>query len=86
MYTLFTADNCTQCAQVETFLNKSNVTFRIVNVDSSDERPYIQIFAFPAFFSGEQLLGYGTDINEYIKKNLRLVSKRFFCYHDLGVT
>jgi len=68
MYTLFTADNCTQCAQVETFLNYSNVTFRIVNVDASEERPPIQIFAFPALFSGKQLLGYGTDINDYIKK------------------
>lgn len=68
MYTLFTANNCTQCAQVESFLNKSNVTFRIVNVDVSEERPPIKIFAFPALFSGEQLLGYGTDINNYIKK------------------
>ncbi|MFB1021346.1 MAG: glutaredoxin domain-containing protein [Vicingaceae bacterium] len=68
MYTLFTADNCTQCAQVETFLNKSNVTFRIVNVDTSDDRPPIQIFAFPVLFSGDQLLGYGTDIKDYIKK------------------
>ncbi len=68
MYTLFTANNCHQCTQVETFLTKNNVVFRKVNVDVSEERPPIQIFAFPALFIGEQLLGYGTDINDYVKK------------------
>jgi len=68
MYTLFTANNCTQCAQVETFLTKNNLVFRKVNVDTSKERPPIQIFAFPALFIGKKLLGYGTDINEYVKK------------------
>lgn len=73
MYTLFTADNCTQCAQVETYLSKNNIAFRIVNVDQSEERPPVQIFAFPALFEGGDLLGYGTDINNYIKKKSQTV-------------
>lgn len=73
MYTLFTANHCTQCAQVETFLTKNNVVFTKVNVDNSEERPPVQIFAFPALFSGDQLLGYGTDINDYIKKKSQTI-------------
>tara|TARA_R110000868_G_scaffold168981_1_gene403844 strand:- start:612 stop:833 length:222 start_codon:yes stop_codon:yes gene_type:complete len=73
MYTLFTAENCTQCAQVETFLTNNKVAFRKVNVDQSPERPPIQIFAFPALFSGDELLGYGTDIINYVKKKSQTI-------------
>ena len=52
MHTLFTAENCTQCAQVETFLTQNSVAYKKVNVDQSNERPPIQIFAFPALFVG----------------------------------
>jgi len=68
MYTLFTAENCTQCAQVELFLIENKIAFRKVNVDQSAESPPIQIFAFPALFAEAELLGYGSDIIEYAKK------------------
>ena len=73
MYTLFTAENCTQCSQVESYLTKHEVAFRKVNVDQSTECPPLQIFAFPALFADTELLGYGTDIIEYVKKKSQTI-------------
>lgn len=68
MYTLFTADNCHQCSQAVNIMDKYQVSYRIVNVDQSEERPPIRIYAFPALFDGDQLLAYGVDIERIVKK------------------
>ena len=73
MYTLFTGDNCTQCAHVEKYLSKHNIEYKKVNVDHSTERPPVQIFAFPALFEADILLRYGTDIEEYFKKKSQML-------------
>lgn len=72
MYTLFTGDNCTQCAQVEKYLAKNNIEFTKVNVDHSTVKPPLQIFAFPALFEADVLIGYGTDIEGYFKKKSQI--------------
>ncbi len=77
MYTLFTAENCTQYAQFETFITDNKVGFIKVNVNQSTERPPVQIFGFPAPFAEAELLGYCSDIIDYVKKNLKLISLRF---------
>ncbi|MBL4706851.1 MAG: hypothetical protein JKY48_00230 [Flavobacteriales bacterium] len=69
-YTLFTGDNCHQCSHVITFMEKWKIEFRIVNIDHSEERPSVRIYAFPALFEGDELIGYGTDIKEYLSKKI----------------
>lgn len=69
-YTLFTGDNCHQCAHIITYLEKREIQFRLINVDHSEEPPPIKIYAFPALFEGDELIGYGTDIKEYLSKKI----------------
>ncbi len=70
IYTPFTGDNCHQCSHVITYMEKRKIEFRLVNIDQSGEEPPVQIFAFPALFEGNELIGYGTDIKEYFAKKI----------------
>ena len=70
-YTLYVAENCHQCGEVMAYMDRKEVSFRKVNVDLTEERPPIQIFAFPALFEENELLGYGTDIISYFMKKSR---------------
>ena len=67
-YTLFVGDNCHQCAEVVSYMEINNIDFKKVNVDHSDERPPLQVFAFPVLFEEKTLIAYGTDIKQYLKK------------------
>lgn len=67
-YTLYTGDNCHQCTHVIQYLEKHQIEFELINLDHSDVKPPVQLYAFPALFEENDLVGYGTDIKEYIKK------------------
>jgi len=66
-YTLFVGENCHQCEDISNFLKINNISYREINVDLTDEKPPIQLFAFPALFKGQILLRYGSDIKKYFK-------------------
>ena len=70
-YTLFVAENCHQCGDVISFLDKKEVVYRKVNVDLTGEEPPVKIYAFPALFEDDELLCYGTDIMTYFIKKSR---------------
>jgi len=67
-YTLYTAENCHQCADVIKFMNDNSIEFDMVNVDLTGRKPPVIIYAFPALFLNEDLLAYGTDIKNYFNK------------------
>jgi len=67
-YTLFIGEDCHQCAEVVDYIEKNDINCRKVNVDFSDEEAPVQIFAFPALFEDNELIGYGSDIINYLNK------------------
>lgn len=67
-YTLFVAENCHQCAEIIKYLDNKSLDCRKVNVDKDDEKPPVIIFAFPALFENDELIGYGSDIINYFDK------------------
>jgi len=70
-YTLYIAENCHQCAEVVNFMNDKKVNYNSINVDLTDKKPPIDIYAFPALFSEETLLCYGTDIMCFVTKAVK---------------
>lgn len=68
-YTLYIGENCHQCDDVVSFLENEKIEFRKVNVDLSNEKPPIKLFAFPALFKDGILIKYGSDIMNYFKKS-----------------
>ena len=68
IYTLYIAENCHECEEVTDYISASGIELTIINVDKQDEKPPIQVFAFPALFKGDILLRYGSDIMEFFEK------------------
>ena len=66
-YKLYIAENCTECKEVVDFIKSNKIEAQIGNVDLEDVKPPINVFAFPALFKEEILLGYGSDIITYLK-------------------
>ncbi len=69
-YTLYIGENCHQCGDVISFLERKGIDFQKINVDKGGEMPPVRIFAFPALFEGEELISYGSDIKSYFIKKL----------------
>ena len=67
-YTLYVGENCHQCQTVIDFLQREGVEYTKVNVDLDQEKPPIELFAFPALFLNQELIKYGTDIITYFNK------------------
>jgi len=67
-YTLYVGENCHQCADVLEFMESEQIEFEKINVDHTDKKPPIPLFAFPALFENEELMCYGSDIINYLKK------------------
>jgi len=61
-YTLYIANNCHECEEVEMEVAKLSVELEIINVDESEQKPPIPTFAYPALFKDQILLAYGSDI------------------------
>lgn len=68
-YTLYIAENCHQCEEVVDFMNERKLNYDSINVDLSDKKPPIDLFAFPALFREDTLLCYGTDIKRFVTQN-----------------
>ena len=69
IYTLYVGENCHQCADVIYFMNENKVEYTAINVDLTDKKPPIKLFAYPALFRDETLICYGSDIKNYLLEN-----------------
>jgi len=67
-YQLYIGTDCHQCQEVMDYIKTQDINCEFINIDQSDSKPPLKIFAFPALFSGNQLLAYGTDIIDQLKK------------------
>ena len=67
-YQLFIGEDCHQCQEVMDYIKSQDISCEVINIDQTDHSPPLKIFAFPALFSGDKLLAYGTDIIDQLKK------------------
>ncbi len=67
-YRLFIGENCHQCQDVINALDSMGIDVEIINVDLSNQKPPIKVFAYPALFQENNLLRYGSDIIHFLKK------------------
>ena len=68
-YQLFIGEDCHQCQEVIDEIKEQEIEVDIINIDQSQERPPINVFAYPVLFQGQVLLRYGSDIITYLKAN-----------------
>ena len=71
-YILYVGENCHQCADVLRFISDFGIEVKVINVDLTDQKPPIDLFAFPALFEEKILLCYGSDIKAYLSKKIPL--------------
>ena len=67
-YTIFTGEDCHECAEVTAFIREQNLEIRIVNLDKDSEKPPFRLFVRPSLFKNEKLIAYGSDIIRYFSK------------------
>ena len=67
-YTLYTGNHCASCVKVATYLEKNDITFDEVNIDTDDYELPFTLMVIPALIENNELLAYGPDIIEYFLK------------------
>lgn len=68
-FVLYYRKLCHDCDKVKAFMEKNKISFNYVDCEQKESSPPIPIIATPALFNKEkELLAYGIDIIQYIKK------------------
>jgi glutaredoxin len=71
-YTLYTSNDCSQCSNVQDFLERKSIECLTINVDDERDSPPEPVFIYPVLFLNDKLLAYGLDIIEHFQ----LISNR----------
>jgi glutaredoxin len=71
-YTLYTSNDCSQCSNVQDFLERKSIECLTINVDDEGDSPPEPVFIYPVLFLNDKLLAYGLDIIEHFQ----LISNR----------
>lgn len=66
-YIVYICNHCTGCAKVIEYMKSEDINCRVVNVDTDNEAPPIDLMIFPALLSNDKLMAYGEDIMGYLK-------------------
>ena len=68
-FILYYRQLCQDCDKVKSFMETNKVSFNYVDCEQKDGSPPIPIMVTPALFNkNEELIAYGTDIIQYLKK------------------
>ncbi|MGK0383679.1 MAG: hypothetical protein ACJAVL_000409 [Bacteroidia bacterium] len=68
--TVYVANRCHQCDLIKRFVQKSGLDADIYDMDLSNKKPPIDIFAYPALFVDSKLMAYREDIITNFKNQL----------------
>lgn len=68
-YILYYRKLCHDCDKVKSFLEEHKISFNYLDCEDKDSAPPYPIIATPALFLKGELVAYGTDIIQFIKKS-----------------
>jgi glutaredoxin len=60
---------CHDCDVVKKYMEDHKVSFQYIDCEDGKNSPPIPIIATPALFKKDELLAYGVDIIQYLKKD-----------------
>lgn len=70
-FTLYVAEDCHDCAEVVECYKSLGLDFPVLNVDlDKTVVPPVSLYAFPALFKGDDLVAYGINIMDYLKRQV----------------
>ncbi|MEM9023948.1 MAG: hypothetical protein AAGB22_09410 [Bacteroidota bacterium] len=74
-YTVYIGSDCHHCQDVVEFMRYNRIPHRVVHLGKDKEEPPIDLFVFPALFRDDKLVGYGTDIMDFLQPEIAKTRK-----------
>lgn len=69
-YALFVDNNCSSCKNIQRFIIEHKISVNTININEENYNLPFVITITPALVKDNKLLAYGSDITNFLRKNL----------------